>query len=152
VVPDEANLWGRDDGRSQDYTAGPARKVRPGALNPTTFLRDGLKQLAQELMDAEVTQLIGAGPYERTESRLNSRNGYREREWVRGRASSLRLAPSHGMRARQPSAEGSPWHAPIGILFTLIGGLTAKTPGSANAKLRRQPEHVVAGVGPVSAF
>jgi len=46
-----------------------------------TFLRDGLKLLAQELMDAEVTQLIGAAPYERTESRLNSRNGYREREW-----------------------------------------------------------------------
>lgn len=46
-----------------------------------TFLRDGLKLLAQELMDAEVTQLIGAGPYERSESRLNSRNGYREREW-----------------------------------------------------------------------
>ena len=46
-----------------------------------TFLRDGLKLLSQELMDAEVTQLIGAAPYERTESRLNSRNGYREREW-----------------------------------------------------------------------
>ena len=46
-----------------------------------TFLRDGLKLLAQELMDAEVTQLIGAAPYERTESRLTSRNGYREREW-----------------------------------------------------------------------
>ena len=46
-----------------------------------TFLRDRLKLLAQELMDAEVTQLIGAAPYERTESRLTSRNGYREREW-----------------------------------------------------------------------
>ena len=46
-----------------------------------TFLRDGLKLLAQELMDAEVTQLIGAAPYERTESRVTSRNGYREREW-----------------------------------------------------------------------
>lgn len=46
-----------------------------------TFLRDGLKLLAQELMDAEVTQLIGAAPYERTEHRLNSRNGYRDREW-----------------------------------------------------------------------
>lgn len=45
------------------------------------FLRDGLKLLAQELMDAEVTQLVGAGPHERSETRLTYRNGYREREW-----------------------------------------------------------------------
>ena len=46
------------------------------------FLRDGLKLLAQELMDAEVTQLVGAGLHERAESRLTYRNGYREREWI----------------------------------------------------------------------
>jgi putative transposase len=40
------------------------------------FLRDGLKLLAQELMDAEVTQPVGAVPHERTESRLTYRNGY----------------------------------------------------------------------------
>jgi putative transposase len=45
------------------------------------FLRDGLRLLAQELMETEVTQLVGAQPYERTDSRTNSRNGYREREW-----------------------------------------------------------------------
>jgi hypothetical protein len=45
------------------------------------FLRDGLKLLAQELMDAEVTQLVGAGMHERAESRLTYRNGYRKREW-----------------------------------------------------------------------
>jgi hypothetical protein len=32
-------------------------------------------------MDAEVTQLVGAGPYERSDTRLTQRNGYREREW-----------------------------------------------------------------------
>ena len=45
------------------------------------FLRDGLKLLAQELMDLEVTQLVGAGLHERSEARLTYRNGYREREW-----------------------------------------------------------------------
>jgi len=45
------------------------------------FLRDGLRLLAQELMDAEVTEAIGAAPYERTDKRLTSRNGVREREW-----------------------------------------------------------------------
>jgi hypothetical protein len=50
------------------------------------FLRDGLRLLVQELMDAEVTHLVGAGPYERTDTRLTQRNGYREREWdTRGR-------------------------------------------------------------------
>jgi hypothetical protein len=37
--------------------------------------------LAQELMDAEVTEAIGAAPYERTDKRMTSRNGVREREW-----------------------------------------------------------------------
>jgi len=46
-----------------------------------SFLRDGVRLLAQELMDAEVTQLTGAGLHERSENRLTYRNGYREREW-----------------------------------------------------------------------
>src|SRR5260370_31927544 len=45
------------------------------------FLRDGLRLLAQELMDAEVTEAIGAAPYERSEKRVTARNGFREREW-----------------------------------------------------------------------
>jgi len=46
-----------------------------------SFLRDGVRLLAQELMEAEVTQLVGAGLHERSESRVTHRNGYREREW-----------------------------------------------------------------------
>src|SRR3989442_10108154 len=45
------------------------------------FLRDGVRLLAQELMDAEVTEAVGAAPYERTDKRVTSRNGFREREW-----------------------------------------------------------------------
>ncbi len=32
-------------------------------------------------MEAEVTQLVGAGLHERAETRLTHRNGCREREW-----------------------------------------------------------------------
>jgi len=46
-----------------------------------SFLRDGVRLLAQELMDAEATQLVGAGLHERSEGLLTYRNGYREREW-----------------------------------------------------------------------
>ena len=46
-----------------------------------TFLRDGIKLLAQELMDAEVSAVVGAQPHQRTLSRITYRNGYRDREW-----------------------------------------------------------------------
>lgn len=45
------------------------------------FLREGLKVLAEAVMGAEVSQLIGAGRFERTPGRKNYRNGYRTREW-----------------------------------------------------------------------
>src|SRR6266849_5841440 len=45
------------------------------------FLRDGVQLLAQELMDAEVTDLVGAEPHQRTTGRTTYRNGYRDREW-----------------------------------------------------------------------
>jgi len=45
------------------------------------FLRDGVRLLAQELMDAEVTDLVGAEPHQRTAGRTTFRNGYRDREW-----------------------------------------------------------------------
>jgi len=46
-----------------------------------SFLRDGVKLLAQELMDAEVTAMVGAEPHQRTINRTTYRNGYRDREW-----------------------------------------------------------------------
>jgi len=45
------------------------------------FLREGVRTLAQALMEAEVTQHVGAGRYERTPGRTGERNGMRERRW-----------------------------------------------------------------------
>jgi putative transposase len=45
------------------------------------FLREGVQALAQALMEAEVTQQVGAGRYERTPKRQGERNGSRERRW-----------------------------------------------------------------------
>ena len=45
------------------------------------FLREGVRALAQALMEVEVTQHIGAGRYERTPERTGERNGSRERRW-----------------------------------------------------------------------
>lgn len=45
------------------------------------FLREALRVLTQELMEAEVEAHVGATPYERTADRTGQRNGYRMREW-----------------------------------------------------------------------
>ena len=54
------------------------RKVDAGDAE---FLREGVRVLAQTLMDLEVAQHVGAGRYERALTRTGQRNGYRDREW-----------------------------------------------------------------------
>lgn len=43
------------------------------------FLRDRIKLLAEELLDAGVTAIAAAEPHQRTLNRTTYRNGYRER-------------------------------------------------------------------------
>jgi transposase-like protein len=55
------------------------------------FLRESLPWVVQQLMEAEVSELIGAEHGERSEERLTHRNGYRPRRWDT-RAGELELA------------------------------------------------------------
>ena len=55
------------------------RKQADGA--DLDFLREAVAVLAQAVMDAEVSEQIGAAHGERSETRLTRRNGYRERRW-----------------------------------------------------------------------
>jgi len=55
------------------------------------FLRESLAWVVQQLMEAEVSELIGAERGERTPERLTHRNGYRSRSWST-RAGELELA------------------------------------------------------------
>jgi transposase-like protein len=55
------------------------------------FLRESLAWVVQQLMEAEVSELIGAERGERSEDRLTHRNGYRTRSWST-RAGELELA------------------------------------------------------------
>ena len=55
------------------------------------FLREGVRVLAQALMEIEVEQHVGAGRHERTEGRSGHRNGYRTRSWDT-RAGTVELA------------------------------------------------------------
>jgi putative transposase len=55
------------------------------------FLRESLLWVVQQLMEAEVSELVGAEHGERSEERLTHRNGYRPRRWDT-RAGELELA------------------------------------------------------------
>src|SRR5688500_9332622 len=56
--------------------------LRKAAADPEVdFLREALRVLTQELMEAEVAAHLGAGRHERTAERTGQRNGYRERDW-----------------------------------------------------------------------
>jgi len=44
-------------------------------------IRESVRLVAQELMEIEVSELIGAAHGERTEDRVTHRNGYRPRRW-----------------------------------------------------------------------
>jgi putative transposase len=55
------------------------------------FLRESLRWVVQQLMEAEVSELIGAEHGERNPERLTNRNGYRARSWST-RAGEIELA------------------------------------------------------------
>lgn len=57
--------------------------LRKAELGETGYdpLREGVRVLAQALMELEVSQHVGAERHERTPERTGQRNGYRERAW-----------------------------------------------------------------------
>lgn len=55
--------------------------LRKAEMEDADFLRDGVRVLAQELMELEVSQHLGASRYERSSERRGHRNGTRERPW-----------------------------------------------------------------------
>jgi len=59
-------------------------------LEDPDFLREIVERVVQELLEAEMTDHIGAAPYERTEKRTGHRNGYKPRT-LRTRVGTLNL-------------------------------------------------------------
>lgn len=59
-----------------------AELLRKAEAEPgVDVLREGVRVLAEALMDLEVEQHVGAGWHERSPARSGQRNGYRERRW-----------------------------------------------------------------------
>lgn len=55
--------------------------LHKGEETDTDFLREAVRRFVHQLMDEEVSAVIGAARYERSEERINQRNGTRHRPW-----------------------------------------------------------------------
>lgn len=58
-----------------------AEVLRKAGVEQADFLREGVRVLAEQLMEMEVAEQLGAERHERTAERTGYRNGYRERPW-----------------------------------------------------------------------
>jgi putative transposase len=58
-----------------------AEVLRKAGVEQADFLREGVRVLAEELMEMELADHLGAERHERTSERTGYRNGYRERPW-----------------------------------------------------------------------
>src|ERR671938_1665136 len=58
-----------------------AEVLRKAGVEQADFLREGMRVLAQELIELELAEHVGAERHERTTDRTGYRNGYRERPW-----------------------------------------------------------------------
>ena len=58
-----------------------AEVLRKAGVQEADFLREGVRVLAQELMELELAEHVGAERHEHTPERSGYRNGYRERAW-----------------------------------------------------------------------
>jgi putative transposase len=55
--------------------------LRKAAGGDVDFLREGVRVLAQALMELEISEQVGAAKHERSVERTTHRNGYRDRTW-----------------------------------------------------------------------
>jgi putative transposase len=75
---------------AKDHRRLDTELVQEALLDDPAFLREICERVVQEILEAEMTEHIGAAPYERTENRSGQRNGYKPRA-LRTRVGTLNL-------------------------------------------------------------
>jgi len=75
---------------TKDHRRLDAELAQEVLLDDPSFLRGIVERLVQQLLETEMTEHIGAAPYERTERRTGQRNGYKPRT-LRTRVGTLNL-------------------------------------------------------------
>jgi putative transposase len=73
-----------------DHRRAEVELVQEILLDDQDFIREIVERVLQELLEAEMTEHVGAAPYERTEKRTGQRNGYKPRT-LRTRVGTLNL-------------------------------------------------------------
>ena len=77
---------------AQDHRRLAEEVVQEALLDDPGFLKEIVGRVLQELLEAEMTEHVGAAPYERSEGRTGHRNGYKPRT-LRTRVGTLNLRP-----------------------------------------------------------
>jgi transposase-like protein len=75
---------------AKDHRRLDAELVQEVLLDDPSFLREIVKRMVQQILEAEMTEHIGATPYQRTEKHTGRRNGYKTRT-LRTRVGTLNL-------------------------------------------------------------
>jgi transposase-like protein len=88
-------------------------------LDDPSFLKEIVEKVLQELLEAEMSEHVGAAPYERSEKRTGQRNGYKPRA-LRTRVGTLNLlvpqdlkmgpSPPGCSRVSRETRRPSCWH------------------------------------------
>jgi putative transposase len=73
-----------------DHRKVDAQLVQEVLLDDPAFLREILERAVQQILEAEMTEHLGAAPYERSATRIGHRNGYKPRV-LRTRVGTLNL-------------------------------------------------------------
>jgi putative transposase len=76
---------------TQDYRRAGTDLAQEVLLDDPGFLREIVERVVQELLEAEMTEHVGAAPYERNATRSGQRNGHKPRT-LRSRVGTLNLA------------------------------------------------------------
>jgi putative transposase len=75
---------------TQDHRRVDAQMTQEVLLDDPSFLREIVERVVQQLLEAEMSEHIGAAPYERVEGRTGHRNGHKPRT-LRTRVGTLNL-------------------------------------------------------------
>ncbi len=75
---------------TEDHRRTGAQMAQGVLLDDADFLREMVRRVLQELLEAQMTEHVGAAPHERTDARTGRRNGYKPRT-LRTRVGTLNL-------------------------------------------------------------
>ena len=86
----EVNLSENGVTMAKDHRRTDAESAQGTLMDDPGFLKEIVERVVQELLEAEMSEHIGAAPYERNLTRTGHRNGYKPRA-LRTRVGTLNL-------------------------------------------------------------